>query len=1062
MQDWYRALDLAQQHKSALSWGREALQRGQGEGGNIADICQIWCHLTLQYGSRLEKTPQTAHKEKAERAICCPLTHKEWTTLLKEAPWKRNILHRKFWDGSHIPRKWEDPMASRTKYLQQIEVGLSHTISEGETVYTTRSEDLSPTYSEIISPEKLSDPAQIAYDLKAIDWAFTTDDTGFLTHDLHPYPAKFIPQIPGHVIARLSLRGELVLDPFGGSGTTALEGIRLGRRALSIDANPVGTLIGKVKTCNIDRSAANDLRAIKSTLMSHLFELPTSESLCREYEASIPDIPNIDKWFPLSSRGELAFIRSRISTMDSAKAIDIALLALSKIVLAVSFQDSETRYSSKPRHIHQGETTKRFLGALDEIVRSITRTQPVLRYGVCEFVTADARQLGNGTCKPDTVDLIVTSPPYGNANDYHLYHRFRLLWLGYNPRHLASVEIGSHLRHQKESSGFDSYLDEMRQSLSGMYRVLKAGRYAVLVVGDAIYSQVLYNGAESLRQVSEQLGFETICVIERNIHSTKRSFVAAGRRATTEKLLVLRKPSRIMSFWFQSPPYKLWPYESILRRREVEALLNVQVLDRQPQHFSLNLDPYAVTKARRLVFTHGIGLSALGMEPTWQAIIENGLARQPSARKDPKYVTHGLHTYKGKFYPQLAKGLMNLCNLKTDASILDPFCGSGTTLLEGYLNGYRTFGCDMHPLAAKIAKAKVGILEVSPNVVHDAVGTLFNRIDQAPDTPPEEKDQLDKHCLEEINRWFPKPVVNKLNWLLRSIRSVSEGVVRDFLEVVLSSIIREVSQQDPTDLRIRKRKVPLQDADVFGLYLDALDVQYQRIERFWSVRGYSPTEFRPCRIVEGDSREKSSFGLLGIGDSSIDLILTSPPYATALPYIDTDRLSLLILFGLESSRRRPVELKLVGSREISPSERNQLEKSLVNGAARLPRSIREYLEDFHHRVSVADVGFRRKNMPSLLLRFLLDMDLILENCRRVLKPSGDAMVVIGDNRTRVNTDYERIPTTDFLELIAVHRGFNVSERIDISVTTENLVHMKNAITENVVLHLKKPAQPTAT
>jgi hypothetical protein len=57
----------------------------------------------------------------------------------------------------------------------------------------------------------------------------------------------------------------------------------------------------------------------------------------------------------------------------------------------------------------------------------------------------------------------------------------------------------------------------------------------------------------------------------------------------------------------------------------------------------------------------------------------------------------------------------------------------------------------------------------------------------------------------------------------------------------------------------------------------------------------------------------------------------------------------------------------------------------------------------------------------------------------------------------VDTDYERIPTTDFVELIAVDSGFNVSERIDISVTTENLVHMKNAITENVALHLTKPA-----
>jgi len=98
-----------------------------------------------------------------------------------------------------------------------------------------------------------------------------------------------------------------------------------------------------------------------------------------------------------------------------------------------------------------------------------------------------------------------------------------------------------------------------------------------------------------------------------------------------------------------------------------------------------------------------------------------------------------------------------------------------------------------------------------------------------------------------------------MNWLLRSIRSYSEGVTRDFLEVVFSSIIRDVSQQDQNDLRIRKRKEFIEDADVFGLYLNALDTQV-RTHRgvFWSARGYSPSRFRPSRAVEGDSRDMSS------------------------------------------------------------------------------------------------------------------------------------------------------------------------------------------------------------
>jgi len=215
--------------------------------------------------------------------------------------------------------------------------------------------------------------------------------------------------------------------------------------------------------------------------------------LCEEYERFISEIPNIDKWFPLTSRGELALIKSRICALESESARNIALLALSRIVLKVSFQDSETRYSSKPREIPIGETIKRYIVALDEIIRNIAQTQPALRYGISEFITADIRALNSETIKEESVDLIVTSPPYGNSMDYHLYHRFRLLWLGFDPRALARVEIGSHLRHQRESTGFETYMVEMSDSLCSMLRALKPARYAVLVVGDAIYRKVQIN-----------------------------------------------------------------------------------------------------------------------------------------------------------------------------------------------------------------------------------------------------------------------------------------------------------------------------------------------------------------------------------------------------------------------------------------------------------------------------------------------------------------------------------------------------------------------------------------
>lgn len=85
----------------------------------------------------------------------------------------------------------------------------------------------------------------------------------------------------------------------------------------------------------------------------------------------------------------------------------------------------------------------------------------------------------------------------------------------------------------------------------------------------------------------------------------------------------------------------------------------------------------------------------------------------------------------------------------------------------------------------------------------------------------------------------------------------------------------------------------------------------------------------------------------------------------------------------------------------------------------------------------------------------MDMSSVFEQLHRLCKPGADVMVVIGDSKMTVNGEDVRIPSTDLLEVVAKFRGFSSIERIDISVTTENLVHIKNAITENVVLRFKK-------
>src|SRR5690242_19361578 len=97
----------------------------------------------------------------------------------------------------------------------------------------------------------------IAYETSPIaklNCDFHDSDTGYLTHALHPYPAKYIPQIPAALIQRLSKPGETVADIFCGSGTTLVEAMLNGRNAVGIDANPLACLIAQAKTARIEKS----------------------------------------------------------------------------------------------------------------------------------------------------------------------------------------------------------------------------------------------------------------------------------------------------------------------------------------------------------------------------------------------------------------------------------------------------------------------------------------------------------------------------------------------------------------------------------------------------------------------------------------------------------------------------------------------------------------------------------------------------------------------------------------------------------------------------------------
>lgn len=932
-----------------------------------------------------------------------------------------------------------------------------HSIAEEETEFYDINQ--LQLFDDVSDLNDFTSSEEVFSKLADIDWAFTNDDTSYLSHNIHPYPAKFIPHIPRTLITKLSRIGETVWDPFGGCGTTALESLLLGRQAISSDVNPIAEVIGKAKTLTLTKEEDTVL----VNFIDHLYLLGSDEVKIHDtikrnrtqFSQFIPNIPNVDKWFHPQAIDELAYLRWRIEHLDSPHCKILARASFSRIVVKASFQDGETRYASKIREIPAGWVVRTFCGDLGTVLRKIRSVSHLLRFREAVFKTADLRH--EQVIEPHSVDLVVTSPPYPNATDYHLYHRFRLFWLGFDPRTLAKKEIGSHLRHQKEDSGIDQYLSEMAHCLNNMFVALRPGRYAVLVVGDAIFQGTVCHTADLLKEHAQTVGFEVLGTIQRQVHRTKRSFISPARRLKTEHLLVLRKPSATIAFKLLAPPYKLWPYEVKIRQLEIESTLHQEFDNDMRDPIFVEIDASQVDRLRRLTFTHGFMSKDFSQESTWQAILENGDAFSvQSCRKDPKYVTHGIHEYKGKFYPQLAKSLFNLAQLEPGQTVLDPFCGSGTVLLEAYLNGLKGIGFDLNPLAVKIACVKTSILSIDPYLC-DKLLTQFIEYLQHISPDDSHQDIFPESCLSEIKSWFPEPVVNKIGWLLQELNNFPEPIVRELLEISLSNIVRRISQQDPQDLRIRRRKIPLEDAPVRELYERQLIEQRERLRKFAKRANKAPFRFLESQAFRADCRKIESLYGHGLQSNSVDAIVTSPPYATALPYIDTDRLSILLLFGMKSTQRGQLEEYLTGSREIKKRARLAFEEKITSGDYGIITSstAKEVIFTVYTLNHNTNVGFRRKNMAALLYRYYADMTQVFQNLHTVVAKGGSIFIVIGNNKTKAGGQSVLIPSTEILKETGLALGWTLVDTIPITVTKENRKHNKNSITENDILWFKK-------
>lgn len=382
--------------------------------------------------------------------------------------------------------------------------------------------------------------------LLAVDWNFASVKTSHLTHGLHPYPAKYIPQIPHTLIRELSSPGETVADIFCGSGTALVEALLLGCNAVGVDANPLACLISEAKTIRLVEGDVDSLLSLveRAHLLADQISAQSKAPLFAPHAfvsaAYRPRDEAISFWFAPFVVEELAETLSWCRGMLTESSRKVALTTFSSIIVTVSKQDSDTRYVRREKKIQPGDVLRRFARSLSDAARNSAEFTKLVDPGLhCDVYNADV------LTGPDIgqIDLVVCSPPYPNAYSYHLYHMTRMLWLGMDQPKFKREEIGSHRKYSRKGPNgatVDTFRSEMATIFTWLRRHLRPGGSACFIVGDSTLKGRVISNADLISEVAAMNGFREAGRIERRMQDTKKAFNPAIGKIKREQIVVLR------------------------------------------------------------------------------------------------------------------------------------------------------------------------------------------------------------------------------------------------------------------------------------------------------------------------------------------------------------------------------------------------------------------------------------------------------------------------------------------------------------------------------------------
>ncbi len=296
----------------------------------------------------------------------------------------------------------------------------------------------------------------------------------YLTHWIYPYKGKYHPQMIRALLNIIGIKeGETVLDPFIGSGTTAVECQIFGINCIGIDVSPLCVLISKVKTESI--YALDEIAKNISSVKPNKIVLNQGDIFA---ETEIVKIGNdrVENFFTMAEM--------------------------------IAHSDNSRRGKNFEKSFYENE--RKMIASIKDFKSAVERFN--LRLGKMRIEEGDARSLN---IKSNSIDGIITSPPYSIALNYVENDAHSLEALGYDLKRIKDDFIGVRGTGFKK---FELYYDDMYKSIQEMHRVLKKGRYCVIVIGNVTFQGKEIDTANKIISFCRDVGFKYVKKIEKIIY----------------------------------------------------------------------------------------------------------------------------------------------------------------------------------------------------------------------------------------------------------------------------------------------------------------------------------------------------------------------------------------------------------------------------------------------------------------------------------------------------------------------------------------------------------------